>query len=213
MPADEFMLERTLEQMPDAEFEIERVVATEATLVPFVWAMKCDPDRLNRLLDDDPTVENVRLLAEFDEEWLYRMDWVENETLVEYVTNELQAVVQQAFTDDDSWRLTIVFTDREDAAAANAFCRERGIDVRVDRIYEIDKARRAQFDLTESQYEAVKEAFERGYYEIPSRASTEELAAEFGISQQALSERLQRAHGNLVKNVVSIGRDVAEFDG
>lgn len=52
--------------------------------------------------------------------------------------------------------------------------------------------------LTSEQYEALTEAIQYGYFEIPRDISLVELAAELDISHQALSERLRRAYRTLI---------------
>ena len=61
--------------------------------------------------------------------------------------------------------------------------------------------------LTDKQGEALELAFEQGYYEIPRDTTAKEFAEAVGISHQALSERLRRAHKNLAENTVVFGRD------
>jgi predicted DNA binding protein len=48
------------------------------------------------------------------------------------------------------------------------------------------------------------EAVEEGYYSIPRGISTKELAEEFDISDQALTERLRRAIITLVTNTLAV---------
>lgn len=43
---------------------------------------------------------------------------------------------------------------------------------------------------------------EAGYYSIPRQGSTNGLAAEFGISDQAMTERLRRGIRNLVTSTL-----------
>ncbi|MFB9809579.1 helix-turn-helix domain-containing protein [Haladaptatus pallidirubidus] len=59
-----------------------------------------------------------------------------------------------------------------------------------------------RFGLTESQRTALQLAAERGYYTVPREVTADDLSEEFGISHQALSERLRRAHGNLIQHVL-----------
>lgn len=61
--------------------------------------------------------------------------------------------------------------------------------------------------VTGEQREAVLTALELGYYEVPRHANLADVAAELGISHQALSERLRRAHGGLVSAFVGGGGD------
>ena len=57
-------------------------------------------------------------------------------------------------------------------------------------------------------------AVEGGYYSIPRRMSAQDLADEFGISDQAVTERLRRAIVTLTENTLIAMRDdqEEEFD-
>lgn len=56
-----------------------------------------------------------------------------------------------------------------------------------------------ELTLSECQREAMRRAYETGYYEVPREASLERDAEDLQVSHQALSERLRRGHRNLVK--------------
>jgi hypothetical protein len=45
---------------------------------------------------------------------------------------------------------------------------------------------------------------EGGYYDIPRRMSTKDLAEEFGVSDQAITERLRRAIVALTENTIAV---------
>lgn len=57
--------------------------------------------------------------------------------------------------------------------------------------------------LTDRQREALRTAYELGYFEIPRRASLEEVAAELGVSASSVSERLRRAQTQLIEETVA----------
>lgn len=57
--------------------------------------------------------------------------------------------------------------------------------------------------LTDRQHEALRVAYEMGYFDIPRTASLEEVAAELGVSQSSLSERLRRAQTHLIETTVA----------
>jgi len=57
--------------------------------------------------------------------------------------------------------------------------------------------------LTDQQQEALRTAFEAGYFEIPRRASLETISNELGISASALSERLRRAQTQLIQETAA----------
>jgi hypothetical protein len=57
--------------------------------------------------------------------------------------------------------------------------------------------------LTDRQHEALRVAYEMGYFEIPRRASLDDVAAELDITASSLSERLRRAQTHLVETTVA----------
>ncbi|WP_394349503.1 helix-turn-helix domain-containing protein [Natronococcus pandeyae] len=61
--------------------------------------------------------------------------------------------------------------------------------------------------LTTPQREALACAVRHGYFEIPRRISLEELAAELGVTHQALSERLRRASDTLAAAELGVDAD------
>ena len=75
----------------------------------------------------------------------------------------------------------------------------------MNRLYNpIEPKRGGQFGLTPGQREALVAALEAGYYEIPTNATTNEIAETIGISQQALSKRLRWAHGSPANHALTI---------
>ncbi|WP_049937947.1 helix-turn-helix domain-containing protein [Haloplanus natans] len=57
--------------------------------------------------------------------------------------------------------------------------------------------------LTDRQREALRIAYEMGYFEVPRRASLDDVATELGISASALSERLRRAQTRVIETTVA----------
>jgi predicted DNA binding protein len=61
--------------------------------------------------------------------------------------------------------------------------------------------------LTDKQREAIELATRRGYYDSPPQTSLASLAAEFDVSQSALSQRLSRAEGHVMRQLFDRDRD------
>lgn len=57
--------------------------------------------------------------------------------------------------------------------------------------------------LTDRQREALRIAYERGYFAIPREASLDDIAGELDISASSLSERLRRAQTQLIEETVA----------
>ena len=206
--ASTFVLGETLEAVPDATFDVERVVAHDTDRVlPFVWASAPDRETLEDAIEEDASIKNVELLSDLEDEWLYQMEWVSQVEFVVHALLEEQATVLNAHSEDGQWHLRLLFPDRASLSRTYEFCEDHDIRLDVKTIYEMDSERHGRFGLTEEQSEALSAAFELGYYEVPRGVSVEALAEELGISHQALSERFRRAHGNLVENTLIIGAD------
>ena len=57
LPTDEFALQETLSTHPEAQIEIERVIADDPEqITPYVW-VRADFDAFEATLERDPTVE------------------------------------------------------------------------------------------------------------------------------------------------------------
>jgi hypothetical protein len=55
--------------------------------------------------------------------------------------------------------------------------------------------------MTDRQLDLLRTAHESGLFDVPQRATEEDLAAELGISQSTVSERLHRAENRLLEVV------------
>ena len=53
-------------------------------------------------------------------------------------------------------------------------------------------------ELTDRQREAIRTAYEMGYYEVPRTVTTEDVAAELEVDPSTIAEHLQRAERNLL---------------
>lgn len=211
LPAEEFALYDTLDALGEVEFEVERVVAYDTDRVmPLVWVTRTDFDTIEDELANDPSVEEVELLSDLDDERLYRMAWVERiDTLIEILVEEHGTVIA-AFGTERGWNLRVIFPDRDSLSRTYDYCTDHGLSLEVVSVYDLDEGRQGRFGLTDDQQDALTVAFDRGYYDIPRECTLAELADEVGSSHQALSERIRRAHRNVVKNTVIIGEEGSE---
>ncbi|WP_339102980.1 helix-turn-helix domain-containing protein [Haloterrigena salinisoli] len=208
IPAREFALRETLEATADLDVEIERVVAYDPDhVMPYVWFADDDAtfDGLEDALADDPTVEAAERLTDLDDERLYRMQWVDDVTVILHLLTEEQATVMDASVEDRQWRFRVLFPERESLSSTYDFATERGLTLEVRKIHRLEDDRRGRYGLTDAQYETLVAALEQGYYEIPRETDMDGLSDELDVSHQALSERLRRAHLTLVEEAIAVG--------
>ena len=66
------------------------------------------------------------------------------------------------------------------------------------------------YGVTQPQRETLMRAVQRGYYSIPRQMSTQDLAEDLDISDQAVTERLRRAIVTLTENTLIAMQDELE---
>ncbi|MFC6733434.1 MULTISPECIES: helix-turn-helix domain-containing protein [unclassified Haladaptatus] len=206
IPADEFALNHVLCSYPDVEFDIERVVKSgEDAVMPLVWVRGTDREDFEQLLEEDETVNSVSLLADLGDEYLYRMEWVDQVILLLDMLTSSKATILDAYGRNDRWTLRVMYPDRERFSDNYDFAEDVGVTFEIESIRELDEEPAGRFGLTKSQYETLITAVEHGYFEVPRDSSLEDLAEKFDVSHQALSERLRRGMKALVEDALVIG--------
>ncbi|UPM45104.1 helix-turn-helix domain-containing protein [Halocatena salina] len=208
IPAEEFALWTTLKRLPDIEIEVDRVVAHDMShVLPFVWVSYEENEELSTVLEDDPSVAECELLAEYEDEQFYHMTWAADVQVVGYMIVEQKATVQRAIARDRAWHLQVLFPDRNGISAVNDYAQEHDLSYDLRRLYDVDAVRRVRYDLTSNQHEALIKGLESGYYDIPREAQLADIADDLGISHQALSERFRRATRRLIENALLVEDD------
>lgn len=212
VPADEFALSHTLEALPDLLFEVERIVTSgNDALMPLLWVRGPSRERVEATLEDDPSVEEVTLIGDFDDEWLFQMTWIDQvDLLVQMLTNS-EATILDAVGRGEQWKIRVLYPQRSLFSKTHEFCERHGVDFDVDSIRELEGEPAGRYGLTTEQYEVLAEASRLGYFEVPREVSLEELADELGISHQAASERIRRATSALVEETLFVGMN--EYEG
>lgn len=205
VPADEFIFHDALDMEPATVIEIERVVATDELLTPYFWVSNVSGETFESAVADDPTVDKVEELDDFDDATLYRAEWIDRvETLV-YAYTHVGAAILSAEGKHDEWILRMRFDDREKLDQFNAFLRDEDVSFELRQLYETKRPRSSgQFGLTPKQYETLTMAWEMGYFDLPRAVTMEEVADELGIAPQSLSDRLRRAQDALIEEALRV---------
>ncbi|RJT07579.1 helix-turn-helix domain-containing protein [Halococcus sp. IIIV-5B] len=213
IPADEFALYKTSMAISDVEFEVERLVESgDGMVMPLLWIRGPDPRTVEKAFAEDPSVRDVSLLAEFDTESLYRMEWTQDVQVVVQMLTTAEATVTDAYGRDGIWMLRVLYPTRESVTGTVDFCREEGLTFDIEMVREFEGKPAGRYGLTDDQFEALRVAHEQGYFDIPRKATAKELAEEIGISHQALSERLRRGHDVLIEDTIIVGSNSSETE-
>lgn len=169
--------------------------------VPYFTVYGPEIDAVDDVLESHTDVEQFELVASGDDERLYRCRWaIEEEGLISTV-RRYDGIVRQMAGTCDGWLLSVFFPSNEHAARFHDACLDRRLDIDVRRVERsrLEDRRTPDYGLSEKQLDALELAFDRGYFETPKETSLTDVAAEIGISEQALSQRLRRALNRLVE--------------
>jgi predicted DNA binding protein len=206
LPAEEFALRESLSALPDVEFEVEQIVESGADAVmPLLWVREADPAAISEALEADSSVSDPSLLVNVDGEQLYRMEWIEQVDVVLQMLTSSQATVTDAYGVGETWYLRVLYPDRASLSETIDYCTDNGLTFDIETIRELEGKPAGRYGLSASQYEALTEAAEQGYYEVPRAITLDELADELDTSHQALSERLRRGTLSLMEDTLLIG--------
>lgn len=206
VPATEFALTKTLSTLPDVAFEVERIVASgEDTVMPLLWMRGVDHDVGASVFEEDPSVRGAELLSTFEDEYLYRMEWISEIELVVQVLTSPETTIMEAVSENEHWSLRVLYPTRDALTETIEYCKEKGLTFDIKSIHEMEGEPSGRYGLSEVQYRTLTAAAEAGYYQVPREITMEELAAECDVSHQALSERLRRAVDTLVAHTVRVG--------
>lgn len=202
IPTEEFALSETFEAVPEVEFDAVRF-ATHGTdrAVPLLWATNADTDSVVAAITDDETTRTARVITSRNRSTLFRLDWTEQVRFLTHVLIEEHGAVVSAHGSSDGWTVRILFPERNVVSSMYEACEEYNIT--IERIAALEDSPSIEGSkLTDGQFTILKNAVDKGYYEVPRRTNLQELASELGVSHQALSERLRRGHRALIESVI-----------
>jgi hypothetical protein len=203
VPAEDFLLERTLERCSEMRIEIERVAIEDEDVTPYLWAAGGDFEAFETALDDDPTVGGYLSLEDHGDERLYRIDWTQNSRTIVYAVSEADATVLQATGEGRDWSVELLFPDEASLSEFQDHAADHDLSFELEWLHDSAHPEAVgKYEVTEEQREALVTAYREGYFEVPGEVSLGELADELGISKNAASARLHRGYANLVENTL-----------
>ncbi|MFU8868132.1 helix-turn-helix domain-containing protein [Natronococcus sp.] len=199
LEAAAFALEETLEALPELEVGAERIAAHgTAWIMPCIWVAADDYGAADDAITNDSSVESIVETAEFEDEKLYDIRW--SDDVVDRINAfiDREATILNAQATAGAWELRVRFASRDQFDRFRELLNERDYSFGLVSLTRPDETRHSVGKLTPAQREALRVAKERGYYEVPRRVSTRELAAELEMSHQNLSGLLRRGTEKLI---------------
>lgn len=205
IPAEAFALEQALSTVPEMTIEADHLAShSPREVFPFLWAAGSDFDRIRDVLADDPSVTEVSIADETEDEALYRMVWGESFCGLVHDMVDHHAAILDASAQADEWKLRLRFSTEEMVSSFQSHFHEQGHQFEVLQLYHPTEPRQRAFGLTAEQHEALIVAVEEGYFSVPRTASTADVSEALGISANAASERIRRGTEQLVRSGLKV---------
>lgn len=209
IPAKAFALEEALSTAPEMTIEADRLAShSPKEVFPFFWATGSNFERFYQALEDDPTVTEVSVASESENEVLYRLKWSDKFCSLIHEMVDYHASIMEAKAQGDHWNLRLRFANEGMVSSFQNHFRETRHRFDVNKLYHPTGSRQGAFGLTREQHEALVTAVNAGYFSVPRTASTEEVSDELGISANAVSERIRRGCETLVRSGLFISDDI-----
>jgi hypothetical protein len=201
--ADEFELGRILQLESGELIELETMVPLGQKAVPFFLVHDYIHDAFEEQVRKHPSVDQVTEIDRHNGERLYKLHWDTTNDHFFNAMSKAEAQLLSAKGGAQEWQFELRFPSHDHLSRFHELCENARIDFEVERIYNPTKPTIGPwYGLSEQQRETLMRAVEGGYYSIPRRLSTQELAEEFSISDQAVTERLRRAIITLTENTL-----------
>ena len=210
--AEHFVLEAAVSDSAGLRVQLDRVVPADEGFVPYFWAADGSVDAIETALRSASDIDSFRVLDRVDGEALLRASWSTDASPLVEAIHATGGELLDAVGTAGQWRVHLRFPDYTDLSDFYRQCHERGIRLDFQELHNpgVSTATGLGGELTETQRETLSTALERGYFDVPRRINLVELAAELGVSDTAVSQRVRRGLSGLL---VSTLEDTDSADG
>lgn len=193
-----FALGRLVPVPEDARIELETLVTRGERSQPYLWVLAADIETTVATVRERTAVD-LTVVEVLEDRALIALDWdIERGDLFSGI-RACDGRILTVTGARDGWVFDVRFPEHAVLLEFRRYCEGHDIELTVTKIYHATTpATDGSFGLTERQREALELAVREGYYAVPRRCRTADLADRFAISEQALLERLRRGIVNLV---------------
>lgn len=190
-PLDALGLEAS--SLPDgAKIAFERLASLHAGSPCSLVATGDGLEAALRAWRDSPAVDELSLASQTPAGAVYHLTW--HDAPPDFLAHVRSAggVVRSAVARGAAWTFELRFPDAVTASTFyGTYARDHAFDIEALGSNETSEMTRGSGPTTK-QREALRRAFEAGYFEVPRRTTMADIAAELDISTAALSQRLRR---------------------
>ena len=200
----DFPLMQTLASVPDLEIRsmFQPGTSTETPEKYFVVESE-DFERLEAAVRADATVEELEVVTHGQDQRTYRIRFTADTFLLSPTFADLPVQVDAIDKAGDRWLFRVVAEDRAAMMTALERAQEACPTYTLDRLFAPEgRSDGPPIDLTPTQLETLRLAFEEGYFEVPRRTSLAALGEALGVSDSAVSNRIRAGTASLIAQTV-----------
>lgn len=205
--APEFPLGSIAENHPGVTVELERIIPTSQTIIPYFWVRgigHSEEQEIKTAFGDHPDVKHVELVDKAGDGYLFRTEWETQYRGILKAITTTEVILLSGRGTSKQWTFELRADDHRSIAKFQQYCREQDIHPTLTSLHALSELRMGtDYGLTESQREALILAYERGYYHTPRETTLEELAEELGITGQSVGSRLRRGIDHLIGSTLA----------
>ena len=206
IPADTFLVGQILSVDPGYTIRLVEFVPIGEGIIPYFWVENHEEGfaTFEERVRDDDTVASLTALDGHTNKMLYRIEWAgEVDGLLE-AFRTFDMAIEDAIGTTDEWRFRVFYEDHGTLSEFRQYCVDHNIPLTVERVYNPSPPDDdAPYDLTSDQLEAIRLAFDDGYFDIPRKTTMTDMGDELEISRQAVSNRLRRGMVQLLDHTIN----------
>jgi hypothetical protein len=198
LAAEDFPLGGIFEHWPEAMLELDRVVPSGDTVMPYFWVHDAGEDMAGVLaaFEEVPELRTVVLMDDLDGRGLFRAEWEPAFIGIMGAIAETDVAVVSARGSVDGWVFELRAAEASQFWTFREYCTDHDVEVELTRLTPLTGP--DVVGVTSAQREALTAAYASGYYDEPRGVDQETLAGRLGVSRQALAGRLRRGHRALI---------------
>lgn len=201
IPAESFKLGQAFREFQDLTVRLERIVPLQAEPLPLLWVTNEDRSAIEAALREHPQTKDVQYITTANDEELFEVRWQPGLDGLIRTMIETDARLLKAEGTTEEWEFRLRFATHEDLTAFNQAVTDHGIPLLLRQLHNPAESTDPS-SLSTKQRETIKQAYRRGYFNVPRDSTITDLADTMGISDSALSQRLRRGLSVLVRETL-----------
>lgn len=200
------LLQPTISTIDSLMFQYEyETWVKETCQIVMVAAIGNIPDELEAIISQDSTIKRTSLVAEFSNQSVFALWPSPQHVPIPNKLAELGGFIVSMRSDGIGWTIRLVLPGRHAIMELRDHYNSQNVSFRINRLNKLSGTKSVSNQvLTGKQRDILITALQYGYFDIPRRASQEDLADHYEISTSAVSKQLRRALTELIESSLTM---------